>query len=152
MKIAKRTAGPKNKKGTRIITRVKGKSNMYNYLDSIKNDIREYLENDVDDIMERLAEDRDELEQELSDELWINDSVTGNASGSYTFNRQKAKENVIVNMDLVAEVVDCFGIKNSELGERFINEDWEYFDVSIRCYLLGQAINEVLNELESEEF
>lgn len=28
------------------------------------------------------------------DELWIDDSVTGNGSGSYTFNSYKAEENV----------------------------------------------------------
>ena len=122
----------------------------YNYMDSLKNDIRNYLEDEVIDYMERLEDDRDELEQELNDDLWINDSVTGNASGSYTFNRNKAKENVIDNMDLLAEMADAFCVELSELGKRFKNEDWEWFDVSIRCYLLGQAISEVLDELEND--
>lgn len=122
----------------------------YNYMDSLKNDIRNYLEDEVIDYMERLEDDRDELEQELNDDLWINDSVTGNGSGSYTFNRNKAKENVIANMDLVAEMADAFCVELSELGKRFKDEDWEWFDVSIRCYLLGQAISEVLDELEND--
>ena len=119
-------------------------------MDSLKNAIRNYLEDEVIDYMERLEDDRDELEQELNDDLWINDSVTGNASGSYTFNRNKAKENVIDNMDLLAEMADAFCVELSELGERFKDEDWEWFDVSIRCYLLGQAISEVLDDLEND--
>ena len=42
---------------------------------------------------------------------------------------------------------DEFGTSASDIGEKFLDEDWEYFDVSIRCYLLGQAISEVLDEL-----
>ena len=122
----------------------------YDYMDSLKNAIRSYLEDEFIDCMERLEDDRDELEQKLYDDLWINDSVTGNGSGPYTFNRQKAKENVIDNMDLLAEMADAFCVELSELGERFKNEDWEWFDVSIRCYLLGQAISEVLDDHEND--
>ena len=53
-------------------------------------------------------------------------------------------------MDLLAEMADAFCVELSELGKRFKNEDWEYFDVSIRCYLLGQAISEVLDDLEND--
>lgn len=100
--------------------------------------------------MEMLEDDRDDLETNLHDDLWICDSVTGNASGSYTFNRQKAKENVVDNMDLLAEMADCFGLETKQIGEKFLEENWEYFDVSIRCYLLSNAISEVLDDMESE--
>lgn len=119
----------------------------YNYLESIKSDINDYLEENK----ELLGLDRDELEEKLNEDLWINDSVTGNASGSYTFCRETAKEYVIDNMDLVTEIADEFGIDNSTLGEKFRDEEWEYFDVSIRCYLLGQAISEVLESLDNED-
>lgn len=121
----------------------------YDYMDSLKSSINDYLENEVDDYMERLEDDRDDFEMDLFDDLWTVDSVTGNGSGSYTFNSQKAKENVVGNMDLVIEMASMFDINNEELGKRFMNEDWEWFDVSIRCYLLGQAISEVLDELEN---
>lgn len=54
---------------------------MYNYLEEMKSDVMEYINNEIN-----LAdyEDRDELEQFLNDELFAVDSVTGNASGSYT--------------------------------------------------------------------
>ncbi len=116
----------------------------YNYLESMKADINEYLEENK----ELLELDREELEEKLNDDLWVNDSVTGNASGSYTFCRATAKEYVEDNMHLVQEVVDEFCISADTVAEKFLNEDYEYFDVSIRCFYLGQAISEVLDEME----
>ena len=113
----------------------------------MKNDIRTYLE---DEFEYRYSEmERDELEQELHDDLWINDSITGNASGSYTFCSATAKEYVEGNLELLKETCDEFCVEASEVGKHFLNEDWEYFDVTIRCYLLGQAIAEVLEEMEA---
>lgn len=117
----------------------------YNYMEAMKNDIKTYLEDEYEYRYSEL--DRDELEQELYDDLFINDSVTGNGSGSYTFCRNTAKEYVFDNMELCKEALDEFCIDASEVADRFLSEDWEYFDVTIRCYLLGQAIAEVLEEM-----
>jgi hypothetical protein len=81
----------------------------------------------------------------------VEDSVTGNASGSYTFNRWTAKEYVADNMELLKDALDEFCTESRTIAEHFLNEDWEYFDVSIRCYLLGSVISEVLDELEDGE-
>ena len=117
---------------------------MYDYLKAIKEDVKEYVNNEIN-----LSdyEDMEELEQELNDTLWIDDSVTGNGSGSYTFSRQEAKKNLIGNFDLIREMIQEFCIPSDEVIDKFLSEDYEYFDVSIRCYLLGQAIAEVLEEM-----
>jgi hypothetical protein len=78
---------------------------MYNYLESMKEDIKRYLEEGFDAYSDL---DREELEQQLNDDLWICDSVTGNASGSYTFCRATAREYVINNMDLCIESLKEF--------------------------------------------
>ena len=88
------------------------------------------------------------VEEKFNDELWIDDAVTGNASGSYTFNAYAAEENICHNMDLLAEVCDEFG---ETLGGA-IERGAEYCDVSIRCYLLRGAISEFLDEFEREHF
>ena len=80
---------------------------MYNYLENMVEDIKEYVKNEID-----FSEyyDMDELREFLNDDLWTEDSVTGNASGSYTFNRETAKEYVDENKDLVndmMEELDC---------------------------------------------
>ena len=122
---------------------------MYNYLESIKEDIKEYAI--TDEIKEQIRNgERDEVEQQLNDDLWIDDAITGNASGSYYCNSYKAKEALEGNEDLVREMVSEFCIDAEEVAKRFLDGDWEYFDVSVRCYLLGQAISEALDEIEEE--
>lgn len=114
----------------------------YNYMEAMTEDIREYIKNEV-----TLSDysDRDELEEHLNETLWIEDSVTGNASGSYTFSTYQAEEYICHNLDLLAEAVKEFGC-----DENVLEKGAEWCDVTIRCYLLGQAIAEVLDDLEEE--
>lgn len=120
---------------------------MYNYLESMKSDIKDYIKNEINTAN---YSDRDELESDLNDILWTEDSITGNASGSYTFNCAEAFGYVDDNMDLLAEACEELCVTNETVGEKFLDEDWEYFDVTIRCYLLGQAISEALDEIEDD--
>jgi hypothetical protein len=116
----------------------------YDYLEAMTNDVMEFIKNEVN---LQDYDNEDDFIEYLNDTLWTDDSVTGNGSGSYTFNRYKAKEYVVDNMELVAEMADEFGVDNKTLGEKFRDEDWEYFDVSIRCYLLYQAITEAIEKM-----
>ena len=116
----------------------------YDYLEAVKEDIRCYIgEQYTEDEQIEQIENRDEWEQQLYDDLFISDSVTGNASGSYFCNSWKAEECLCHNFDLLAEALNEFG---SDI--RYLENGAEACDVTIRCYLLGQAINEALDELE----
>lgn len=117
---------------------------MYNYFEEVKKDVMDYINCEIN-----LSgyEDMDELEQFLNDELWTVDSVTGNASGSYTFNRLEAKEYVTENMNLLADALEEFGTDSKTIADKFLNENWEYFDVTIRCYVLSRAISDALEEI-----
>lgn len=106
---------------------------MYDYREAVKEDIKEYLK-------ETNKRDFDKL----YNELWVEDSVTGNGSGSYTFNAYKAEENLCHNMDLLKEAIEMFGGDYSNILE----QGAEACDVTIRCYLLGQVLQEVLEEEE----
>ena len=117
----------------------------YDYHQAILEDVIEYIRDEVD---ASEYEDRDALEEALNDELWTVDSVTGNGSGSYTFSRAKAREYVTGNLDLVQEMASDFCVDNAELGKHFVEDDWEWFDVSIRCYLLSWAIQYALDLLQ----
>ena len=118
----------------------------YNYLEELKSDVKNYINEVASDYMD--CEDMDELRDELYDNLWDEDSVTGNGSGSYTFNREKAKEYVSDNMDLMVEAYKEFDSIES-LVDDLEALDFETIDVTIRCYLLSQALDEVL---EDEDF
>ena len=115
----------------------------YNYLEELKSDVKNYIKEVASDYMD--CEDMDELRDELYDNLWDEDSVTGNGSGSYTFNREKAKEYVSDNMDLMVEAY-----KDLDSIESLVDDlealDFETIDVTIRCYLLSQALDEVLED------
>lgn len=116
----------------------------YDYLQAVIEDVKNEIINSYD-YKNEILEDRDGFEQRLHDDLWVCDSVTGNASGSYTFNAWQAEEYLCHNFDLLFEALQEFG--NLDMREL---ESAESCDVTIRCYLLGQAISTVLDELEEE--
>ena len=116
----------------------------YDYREAVKADVKAWI--DDNGIPEDLGY-YDDAEGYLYDTLWAEDSVTGNASGSYTFNRAEAKEYVEDNYRLAVESLREFGYSLEHLQEKIDAEEWEYLDVTIRCYLLGVAIGEVLAEV-----
>lgn len=118
----------------------------YNYINAMTEDIRDYITENIN--REDYTEDRDGLEEYLNDTLWTEDGVTGNASGSYYCNAWKAEEALSHNWDLLAEALEEFG----QDGTDVLKEGAEAMDVTIRCYLLGQAIAEVLDDLDSDGY
>lgn len=115
----------------------------YDYHEAVYDDVVDYIRENIDfadyDTIEDLAD-------HLNDELWICDSVTGNASGSYTFNAWRAEENVCHNLDLLGKALEEFGYTPSYLVENGAEE----CDVTIRCYLLSSCISEALEDMEDE--
>lgn len=110
----------------------------YDYLEAIKGDVLNYInENNI----VVTSENRDEVEQDLNDTLFTCDSVTGNASDTWT-----AEEYLCHNWDLLGEALTEFGCDMS-----YLERGAEACDVTIRCYLLGQAISKALDEIEEEE-
>ena len=118
----------------------------YDYLEAMKEDIREYLnENYTESELSEALEDCEEFEIVLNDDLWTVDSVTGNASGSYYCNASRAEEALCRNLALLSEAMQefCCDVDAIDKGA-------EWCDVTIRCYLLGAAISEVIAELCEE--
>lgn len=122
----------------------------YNYLEAIKEDVKNYIENEIilsdyDSLSN--YDSREKLEEHLNETLFTEDSVTGNASGSYTFSIYQAEEYLCHNWGILAEALEEFGkdINAIEKGA-------EWCDVTIRCYLLNQAISEVLDEMEENGY
>lgn len=118
----------------------------YNYCEAITNDVRRAIREGYD--LSEWRGDREGLEEQLIDDLWLDDSVTGNASGSYTFSAYDARLYVCDNMDLLADAVADFGESYEDVGRRVLSGEWEWFDVLIRCYLLSGTISDVLDDLE----
>jgi len=115
----------------------------YNYFEAVKNAVLDYInENEI----KVTTSNKDELADSLNDDLCADDSVTGNGSGSYFFNTWKAEEALCHNLDLLGEACEEFG-STADL----LKDGAEACDVTIRCYLLPQAISEALDELEEDD-
>ena len=114
----------------------------YDYMAAVTEDIRTYLQENNIVIT---SENKEEMFEELSERLWVEDSVTGNASGSYTFSTWKAEEYLCHNLDLLAEACEAFG-SNIDI----LKDGAEACDVTIRCYLLSECLNNVLDDVEVE--
>lgn len=119
---------------------------MYDYHKAIKDDcetaIKEYLDFHKDEVQ---GMSKETLREKFHDSFWIDDSVTGNGSGSYTFSSYDAEQNIAGNWDLLGEAMSefCCEVNAIEKGA-------EWADVTIRCYLLGEGIDKAMEELEEE--
>ena len=115
----------------------------YDYLNAVINDVKAAIGDLGEEEKKELAGlDEDGKREYLYDLLVDDDSVTGNASGSYTFSTWKAEENICHNGDLIEEMVQCYGYSFGQLA----NIGPEGIDVSLRCYVLPEAIRRVLEE------
>ena len=114
----------------------------YDYYIEVANDIENWLEfNDFD--LSQFG-DRDEAVDFLNDNLWAEDSITGNGPYGYA-NESLSEEYLCHNLDLASEAYEEFGYE----GIKF-DDGAEAIDVTIRCYLLGQLLQEVIDELKDE--
>ena len=102
----------------------------YNYYKAMKEDVKNYLE-------ENKLQLNEDTYNDIYDEMFISDEITGNASGSYTFNTYQAEENISHNLDLLQEACDEFCCEPKL-------DSAEWCDVTIRCYILGQVLSEMM--------
>ena len=119
----------------------------YDYYKNVREDIKQRLNEWLDFNKITDYSDIDEVISAVYDDFFNSDSITGNGSGSYTFNSWAAEENLCHNMDLLKEALNEFG---GELNDYI--DSAEACDVTIRCYVLGQLVGEVVKEFVEEQF
>lgn len=118
----------------------------YDYREAVKEDVKEYVwDNYTKEEIENIIQNENDEQEALYNDLWTADSVTGNGSGSYTFNTWQAEEFLCHNMDLLKEALEEFGC-----DIEYLEKGAEACDVTIRCYLLSEAMGEALEEIEKE--
>ena len=114
----------------------------YDYLAALETDIKNGIE--WNEYNPHEFDSRNECESAWNDAMMFDDSITGNASGSYYCNTWKAEEAICHNWDIITECWEEYGYD----GMKINNFSPESMDVCIRCYLLGTAISNVLDEIE----
>lgn len=116
---------------------------------------REYIEETKENAKEYIKENwrylEDKTTEEIQDDLFLADGVTGNGSGSFTFNTYKAQQNITELMfdeDFTNALKWNFG---QDLGE-LIKRGAEVVDVTARCLSLYEFdINEIIEEIKEEQ-
>lgn len=115
----------------------------YSYPQHVKEDIKEFIEKRLDSgTFGLLVQGDEDTIEDVEDLLFTQDEITGNGSGSYTFNTLKAEENLTGNWDLLKEAKE-------ELDPQvdIIDKGAEYADVLIRCYLLDWCFRKALDDI-----
>lgn len=116
----------------------------YNYLREETKDVIDYIKNELTFTkrLDLLASGKQQAAEDLNEKLFNVDSITGNGSGSYTFNVLQAERNLVGNWEILRAAID-------ELDSSFdaIYKGPEACDVLIRIYLLPTAIDDAITEL-----
>ena len=126
---------------------------VYDYHKAVADDVRALIkarEEDGSFNLERYVHDVDgkhyfnkaEAADDLGNLCFNEDSVTGNASGSYTMSTLTAERCLVGNWDLLCEALANFGDEQADI----LTHGAEWSDVTIRCYLVDDAVSEVLTE------
>mgnify|MGYP004443937827 CR=1 FL=1 len=110
----------------------------YDYRSIVSLDVEYYIRDNFDP---RNYECIDDAIGELVYIMWNKDSITGLSSGSYFLNRWDAEEAICHNWDLLKEAYEKLGSDDMDIF------DPGMADVTIRCYLLRECVEQVLNEL-----
>lgn len=119
----------------------------YSYPQHVKEDIKEFIEKRLDSgTFGMLVQGDEDTIEDVEDLLFTQDEITGNGSGSYTFNTLEAEENLTGNWDLLREAKE-------ELDPQvdIIDKGPEYCDVLIRCYLLDWCFRKALADIVNEK-
>lgn len=116
----------------------------YDYEYAVMRDLKDFLHERIDYAGWKSNEIRAHRDK-LYDDAFVDDSVTGNGSGSYTFSTWQAEENLCHNFDLIEEMEEEFGELSK--NKRY---DAETLDVSIRCMVLGRVFDDVLEDVVLE--
>ena len=119
---------------------------MYRYKEQVRTDVKEWIEDNKEQID---GLDRHDAYEVVYDSCWVDNSVTGNASGSYTFRRYEERENFYGDSDsedYLEQMCDDGFADPMEIGKKIVASDYEWIDVSILCWLLCDAVSDVLDE------
>ena len=114
----------------------------YDYEYEVKNDCIDTIKDRIEQGYIKPGMTYDEVYDKLYEDFFMSDRVTGNASGSYTFNSFKAAHYISSNLWLLKEALEEFG-KPFNLDD--LNSP-EGLDVTIRCHMLGQVLADAIEE------
>ena len=118
------------------------------YIKDVNKDAQQYFYDNLKEYQEQYPPEEHTFEEVLGylrDDLWNVDEVTGNASGSYTMNSEKAKDNikdVIFDDEFINELPSI-----GESIEDIISKGPETIDVVARIAAISYLDEEMLRDV-----
>lgn len=114
----------------------------YNYEKNMKQDIIELVDS------YGWPETGEEFYNMCEDELWADDSITGNGGGYYD-NSVNCAEYISRNLPLAIEAMNDFGVETKNLPRD--DRIYQHLDSLIRCYLFEGVVADIMNEKYPED-
>lgn len=118
-------------------------SEKYDYYKVIAKDIFFYIKDNG--LFPKQNESMSQYIDRLSDELWDEDSITGNG-GLFYDTEDNCLDYVAHNLDLYFQAATDWDSFPKAHDEWIYVNPGQYMDCTIRCYLLEQCIAQVVNE------
>lgn len=123
----------------------------YNYEKEIANNLKSWLLNETD-ILEQKDLSYEDLFELIYDEAFGIDSITGNGPDYYD-TEDNCSKYLASNIDLLYLAARDFCIDDdiNTLIKHYEDKSLaRYFDCTIRCYLLGDCIDKVLEDIKND--
>ena len=121
----------------------------YNYYDAMCTDIEDYLT--LNGIKLSNYESYDEAYNELYDDLFEASEVTGNGPNSFYSNKFACEEYLCHNFDLAREACRDFCVDGDTILNHLEKGTLiQYLDCTIRCYIVGEVLSDILNTYFSD--
>lgn len=123
----------------------------YDYFEAVDADVLEHIsENYSTEELKQYFRDNelDNLRAKIYDDCFIDDSVTGNASGSYWCNSWKAEQCLAGNLSLLCDAIEEFGGEASDYRRAI--ESPETADCFIRLHILSESVSRVFDYVMDE--
>lgn len=122
----------------------------YDYYIEVTNDVECCMDENKFDLSQ--FENREEAIEFLRDELWSEDSITGNGPNGYA-TEEECEEFLCHNWDLVIEGFDTFGVSIPDLRAQYKKKNLaRYIDCFVLLYVLDSAIEGALITWEGYGF
>lgn len=124
----------------------------YNYYIEVQNDVENWIELNDDLFNMSNFDNKDDAAEYLYDQMWDDDSITGNGPDGYA-DEYLCEEFLCHNLDLLIEAMREFDVMHDPFSIRSYIDNHRlarYLDCTIRCYVLGQAIERVLEKYENK--
>lgn len=129
----------------------------FDYREAVKKDIFEYLKENYrnDKIFDYIYREDGKFFVEF-DERFVQkitreatETLTGKYSVNYVCSKEEAKEHVLDDgVDILSEFVFEGFLDKEEIGDYFLDEDWQVMDAECRWYCCIEMASDAVNEFE----